>query len=215
MCATGSKNEKTRKIEKAEFMKTDIILAGVGGQGILSIAASLGAAALNEDYYLKQAETHGMSQRGGEVVSHLRISDKPIYSDLIPQGSADLILSVEPMESLRYLSYLSKKGSLVTNTSEFKNIPNYPDLKETFEKLGKEVNIIRIDADKTARDIGNPKASNMVMLGAASPFIDIHEEVIIKGIETIFKSKGDKIVNMNIEAFKAGRNFALKCQNDS
>ncbi|MFW5822969.1 MAG: indolepyruvate oxidoreductase subunit beta [Tangfeifania sp.] len=196
-------------------MKTDIILAGVGGQGILSIAASLGAAALNEDYYLKQAETHGMSQRGGEVVSHLRISDKPIYSDLIPQGSADIILSVEPMESLRYLSYLSKNGSLVTNTSEFKNIPNYPELEETFEKLGKEVNIVRIDADKTAREIGNPKASNMVMLGAASPFIAIHEDVIIKGIETIFKTKGDKIVNLNIEAFKAGRDFAQKSQNNN
>ena len=196
-------------------MKTDIILAGVGGQGILSIAASLGAAALNEDYYLKQAETHGMSQRGGAVVSHLRISDKPIYSDLIPQGSADIILSVEPMESLRYLSYLSKKGSLVTNTSEFKNIPNYPELEETFKKLEKEVNIVRIDADKTARDIGNPKASNMVMLGAASPFIAIHEEVIVKGIETIFKSKGDKIVDLNIKAFKAGRDFAKKFQNNN
>ena len=194
-------------------MKTDIILAGVGGQGILSIAASLGAAALNEDYYLKQAETHGMSQRGGEVVSHLRISDKPIYSDLIPQGSADLILSVEPMESLRYLAYLSEKGSLVTNTAEFKNIPDYPELEGTFKKLEKEVNIIRIDADKTAREIGNPKASNMVMLGAASPFIAIHEEIIIKGIETIFKSKGDKIVELNIQAFKAGRNFALNKQN--
>ena len=195
-------------------MKTDIILAGVGGQGILSIAASLGAAALNENYYLKQAETHGMSQRGGEVVSHLRISDKPVFSDLIPQGGADIILSVEPMESLRYLSYLSKSGSLVTNTSEFKNISNYPEMEETFEKLGKEVNIVRIEADKTAREIGNPKASNMVMLGAASPFIDIDEEVIIKGIETIFKSKGDKIVSLNIEAFKAGRDFAQKSQNN-
>ena len=193
-------------------MKTDIILAGVGGQGILSIAASLGAAALNEEYYLKQAETHGMSQRGGEVVSHLRISDKPIYSDLIPQGSADLILSVEPMESLRYLAYLSEKGSLVTNTAEFKNIPDYPELEETFEKLEKEFNIIRIDADKTAREIGNPKASNMVMLGAASPFIAIHDEIIIKGIESIFKSKGDKIVELNIQAFKAGRDFTLKIQ---
>ena len=196
-------------------MKTDIILAGVGGQGILSIAASLGAAALNEDYYLKQAETHGMSQRGGAVVSHLRISDKPIFSDLIPQGGADIILSVEPMESLRYLAYLSKKGSLVTNIAEFKNIPNYPELDETFEKLGKEVNVVRIDADKIAREIGNSKASNMVMLGAASPFIAIHQEVIVKGIETIFKPKGEKIVSLNIEAFKAGRDFAKKSQKNN
>lgn len=190
-------------------MKTDIILAGVGGQGILSIAASLGAAALNENYYLKQAETHGMSQRGGAVVSHLRIADHPIWSDLIPSGAADLILSVEPMESLRYLSYLAPKGSLVTNTAQYINIPGYPELEETFEELSKKINIIRIDADRIAKETGNPKASNMVMLGAASPFIAIHDDIIIKGIETIFKAKGDKIVAMNIEAFQAGRAFAL------
>jgi indolepyruvate ferredoxin oxidoreductase beta subunit len=189
-------------------MKTDIILAGVGGQGILSIAASLGAAALNENYYLKQAETHGMSQRGGAVVSHLRISDKPVFSDLIPTGEADIILSVEPLESLRYLPYLSKEGALVTNTTEFRNIPNYPELKKTFEDLSHKVNIVRIDADKIAREIGNPKASNMVMLGAASPFINIHNEIIVEGIKTIFKPKGNKIVEMNILAFNAGKKFA-------
>lgn len=190
-------------------MKTDIILAGVGGQGILSIAASLGAAALNENYFLKQAETHGMSQRGGAVVSHLRIADHPIWSDLIPLNGADIILSVEPMESLRYLHYLSKKGSLVTNTAEFRNISSYPDLEPAFKKLADNVNVIRIDADRIARETGNPKASNMVMLGAASPFIAIHDDIIIKGIETIFKSKGDKVVEMNIQAYRAGKNFTL------
>jgi len=190
-------------------MKTDIILAGVGGQGILSIAATLGAAALNENLYLKQAETHGMSQRGGAVVSHLRISDSQIWSDLIPEGSADLILSVEPMESLRYLPYLASGGSVVTNVEEFKNIPNYPELEEEFQALSEKINIIRIDADKIAKEVGNPRASNMVMLGAASPFIDIDEDIIIKGIETIFASKGDEIIQSNIEAFAAGRKFAV------
>jgi indolepyruvate ferredoxin oxidoreductase, beta subunit len=188
-------------------MKTDIILAGVGGQGILSIAATLGAAAFNEDLFLKQSETHGMAQRGGAVISHVRISDKPVYSDLIAQGRADLILSVEPMESLRYLPYLSSQGSLVTNTAEFRNIPNYPELEKFFQELSGKINIIRIDADRMAREIGNSKASNMVMLGAASPFIFLHEDIILKGIENIFKSKGDKIVRMNMEAFKAGRKF--------
>ena len=191
-------------------MKTDIVLAGVGGQGILSIAASLGAAALNENLYLKQAETHGMSQRGGAVVSHLRISDKPIYSDLIPLGSAELILAVEPMESLRYLPYLCETGSLVTNITAFKNIPNYPDLKNTFQELQSTLNVVRIDADKIAHETGNPKASNMVMLGAASPFINIDKEIIIKGIETIFKTKGDKIVSENIKAFNLGRKFTVE-----
>ncbi len=194
-------------------MKSDIILAGVGGQGILSIAATLGAAALNENYCLKQAETHGMSQRGGAVVSHLRISDQPVYSDLISLGSADLILSVEPMESLRYLPYLKKNGSLVTNTVQFNNIADYPDLENAFQRLNGTVNIIRIDADKIAREIGNPKASNMVMLGAASPFIAIHDEVIEKGIETIFKSKGQKIVDLNIEAFRSGKKFTEDYRN--
>lgn len=189
-------------------MKTDIILSGVGGQGILSIAAILGAAALNENLYLKQAETHGMSQRGGEVVSHLRISDTPIYSDLIPQGNAELILSVEPLESLRYLPYLKNDGCLVTNTTEFRNIPNYPKVEHIFNELGKKLKLVRIDADQIARETGNPKASNMVMLGAASPFIHIEQEIILKAIETVFATKGEAVVESNKNAFLAGREFA-------
>lgn len=205
-----SKNCPGKKIKSSKNqykMKTDIILAGVGGQGILSIAATLGAAALNENYYLKQAETHGMSQRGGAVVSHLRISDKPIFSDLIPLGEADIILSVEPMEALRYLPYLSKDGSLVTNITEFRNIPDYPNLEQTFKTLSEKINIIRIDADKIAHEIGIPKASNMVMLGAASPFINIQMEIIVEGIKTIFIQKGETVVQLNIKAFRAGRNY--------
>jgi indolepyruvate ferredoxin oxidoreductase beta subunit len=192
-------------------MKTDIILAGVGGQGILSIAAILGAAALNENLYLKQAETHGMSQRGGEVVSHLRISDKPIYSDLIPLASAEIILSVEPLESLRYLPYLKNDGCLVTNTTEFRNITNYPKLADTFAELSTKLKVVQIDADKIAHEAGNPKASNMVMLGAASPFIHIDEKIILKAIETVFTSKGAAVVESNKKAFLDGREFAENC----
>lgn len=189
-------------------MKTDIILAGVGGQGILSIAAILGAAALNENLFLKQAETHGMSQRGGAVISHLRISDHPVYSDLIPMGGADLILAVEPLESLRYLSYLDKNGCIVTNVTEVRNINNYPDLEKPFNDLQKKLKIIRIDADKIAHETGNPKASNMVMLGAAAPFIHIHSDIILKAIETVFKSKGTDVVRSNQLAFLEGKNFS-------
>ena len=192
-------------------MKTDIILAGVGGQGILSIAAILGAAALNKNLYLKQAETHGMSQRGGEVVSHLRISDTPVYSDLIPLGSAEIILSVEPLESLRYLPYLKNDGCLVTSTTEFRNIPNYPKLADTFAELGTKLKVVQIDADKMAHETGNPKASNMVMLGAASPFIHISSEIILNAIETVFASKGIAVVESNKKAFLAGRKFAENC----
>src|SRR5690606_33904139 len=155
-----------------------------------------------------QAETHGMSQRGGEVVSHLRISDLPVYSDLIPMGTADIILSVEPLESLRYLPYLKKDGTVVTNTTEFRNIPNYPNLEKTFNELHSKLRIIQIDADKMAHETGNPKASNMVMLGAASPFINISEEIILKAIETVFASKGAEVVESNLKAFTVGRKFA-------
>ncbi len=197
-------------MKKLNYMKVDIILAGVGGQGILSIAAILGEAALSENLFLKQAETHGMSQRGGAVYSHLRISDKEIASDLIPSGSAELILSVEPMESLRYLPYLSPKGYLVTNTTPFENIVNYPNIDDIIAEVKKQPRSIAIDADKIAEEIGNKRVSNVVILGAATPFIEINTEKIEAGIKRIFSKKGDKIVEMNLKAFRAGREFALE-----
>lgn len=190
-------------------MKTDIILAGVGGQGILSIASILGNAVLSEDLFLKQAETHGMSQRGGAVVSHLRISDKEIASDLVPLGGADLILSVEPMEALRYLPFLSSEGYVVANTTPFINVPNYPDINEIMAEIRKQPHFVAIDADKIAGQIGNKRASNVVMLGAATPFIDIAPEKIEAGIERIFRKKGEAVVELNRKAFREGREFAL------
>jgi indolepyruvate ferredoxin oxidoreductase beta subunit len=189
-------------------MKSDIILAGVGGQGILSIATVLGEGALAENLYIKQAETHGMSQRGGAVYSHLRISDQPIFSDLIPGGSADLILSVEPMESLRYLPYLSETGYLVTNITPFVNIPEYPDIDQLMGEIRKLPRFIAIDADAIAKEVGSARASNMVMLGAASPFIDIDFSRIENGIRTIFSRKGEEVVRMNLDALRRGREFA-------
>lgn len=189
-------------------MKSDIILAGVGGQGILSIATVLGEAALADDLYIKQAETHGMSQRGGAVYSHMRISDQPVSSDLIPGGSADLILSVEPMESLRYLPYLSETGYLVTNITPFVNIPNYPEIEAVLAEIRKHPRSIAIDADAIAKEVGSARASNMVMLGAASPFIDIEFSKIETGIQVIFARKGEEVVNMNLEALRRGRQFA-------
>jgi indolepyruvate ferredoxin oxidoreductase beta subunit len=189
-------------------MKTDIILAGVGGQGILSIATALGGAVLLENLFLKQAETHGMSQRGGAVVSHLRISDKPVASDLIARGGADLILSVEPMEALRYLPYLGEKGYLVTNTTPFINIPDYPKPEKIMEQIRKLPRFIALDADQIAREVGNVRTSNIVMLGAASPFIHIPFAQIEAGIRSTFGRKGEAVVEMNMKALNAGRQFA-------
>ena len=189
-------------------MKCDIVLAGVGGQGILSIATVLGFAALENNLYLKQAETHGMSQRGGAVQSYLRLSDQPIFSDLIPYGKADLILSVEPMESLRYLPYLSPEGYVVTNTTPFRNIVNYPDIEQIMGKIKMLPRAVAIDAEAIAKVVGNTKTSNMVMLGAATPFIDIALESIENGIREIFGRKGEVLVNLNLRALHAGREFA-------
>ncbi|HAF28002.1 MAG TPA: indolepyruvate oxidoreductase subunit beta [Bacteroidales bacterium] len=191
-------------------MKTDIILAGVGGQGILSIAATIGMAALHNDLFLKQAEVHGMSQRGGAVQSNMRISDKPIASDLIPMGAADIILSVEPMESLRYLPFLKKEGWVVTNTTPFINIPNYPELEEIIAEIKKRKNHIAIDADSIAAEFGSKRSSNIVMLGAASPFFEISFESFEEGIRKIFARKGEDIINVNIQALRAGRDFTEK-----
>jgi indolepyruvate ferredoxin oxidoreductase beta subunit len=189
-------------------MKTDIILAGVGGQGILSIAATIGMAALNNDLHLKQAEVHGMSQRGGAVQSHFRVSSNPIASDLIPKGGCDIILSVEPMESLRYIDYLHEDGWIITNSTPFVNIPNYPDIDVVIEKIKARDNAIILDADKLAKEIGSPRSSNIVTLGAASPFIDIPFEAFEEAIKMIFHRKGEKVINANIEAIRAGRAVA-------
>lgn len=190
-------------------MKIDIILAGVGGQGILSIAATIGTAALSTNLYLKQAEVHGMSQRGGDVQSNLRISDREIASDLIPHGKADMIISVEPMEALRYLPYLSPNGWLVTNTQPFINIENYPAIENVMGEIRKVKNHIAIDADKIAKDLGSPRSANMVILGAASLNMEMPFEKLEEAIKTMFSRKGEEVVNVNIKALNAGREFAM------
>jgi len=192
-------------------MKIDIILCGVGGMGALSSAAIISKAALGMGMFMKQAETHGMSQRGGDVQSHLRLSDKEISSDLIPEGECDLIISVEPMEALRYLPFLDKKnGWVITNENPFINIPNYPEKEEILAEIKKLENSIVFDADKIARDLGNFKGTNMVVLGAASKYLKIDIEKLEKAIRDTFASKGEAIVESNINSLRAGREVADK-----
>lgn len=191
-------------------MKTDIVLAGVGGQGILSIATILGAAALKENLYIKQAEVHGMSQRGGDVQSNLRISSNPIASDLIPLRGADLIVSLEPMEALRYLPYLKKEGWIVTSTAPFVNIPNYPEMEVLMGEMNKNQHLVAFDMEELAKEVASARSSNMVLLGAAAPFIEIEIPKIEDGIRMVFGAKGEKIVESNIKAFRAGLELARK-----
>ena len=175
-------------------MKTDIVLAGVGGQGILSVATILGVAALKEGLNIKQAEVHGMSQRGGDVQSNLRISSSAIHSDLIPKGKADLIVSLEPMEALRYLTLLSPDGWIVTSTAPYINIPEYPEIDDIVKELEKSDNVIAFDMEAMAKEVASPRSSNMVLLGAASHFIKITADKIEDAIRSVFHSKGESIV---------------------
>ena len=190
-------------------MKTDIILAGVGGQGVLSLASIIGLAALEEGLHLKQSETHGMSQRGGAVVSHVRLSDRAVFADLIHHGQADLILAVEPMEALRQLPFLMKDGYLITNTDPFTNLPNYPDMEKIEQALNQLPKVLTIDATDLARDLGHAKSSNIVMLGALSAFVHISIQAFEKGIEAVFAGKGEDVVEINRQAFHLGRKVAL------
>jgi indolepyruvate ferredoxin oxidoreductase beta subunit len=190
-------------------MKTDLILAGVGGQGILSIASIIAASAMRNGLYMKQSEVHGMSQRGGDVQSNLRLSDSPIASDLIPLGKADLILSLEPMEALRYLPYLKEDGYVVSNTSPFKNINNYPEEEAIITEIKKIKNHILIDVDKIAKEeVGSLRTANMVLLGAATPFLGLEFSKIEDGIRDVFGRKGEEVVAMNLKALQAGKKVA-------
>lgn len=196
--------------QKKVIMKKDIILSGVGGQGILSIATVIGQAALKDGLYMKQAEVHGMSQRGGDVQSNLRISNKPIASDLIPLGKCDLIISLEPMEGLRYLPYLHPEGWLVTNNTPFINIPNYPVEADLMEEINKLPHKVILNVDQIAKEIGTVRVANMVLLGATTPFLGIDYIKIQDSIRDIFSRKGEAIVEMNLKALEAGKQIAEK-----
>jgi indolepyruvate ferredoxin oxidoreductase beta subunit len=186
-------------------MKQDIILAGVGGQGILSIAFVIDSAALQEGLQIKQAEVHGMSQRGGAVQSHLRLSREPIWSDLVPKGRADLVLSVEPLEALRYLDYLAPDGYLVTSSTPYINIPDYPEIDRVLAEVRRGGNAVVIDSDKLAKEAGSAKSQNMVMLGAASNRLMLKPENLEEVIRKLFEPRGETLVALNLKAFALGR----------
>ncbi len=186
-------------------MTTNIILAGVGGQGILTIAAILDTAALNNGLFFKQSEVHGMSQRGGAVQSHVRISEGEIYSDLIPMGKADMILAVEPMEALRYLPYLKEDGWIITDGEAFDNIADYPEMDAVYKKIETVPNHKIINASHIAKKNGNVRGANIVLLGAASPYIPIKDRAIRAAIKSLFERKGERIIASNLKVFEAGK----------
>jgi len=190
-------------------MKQDIILAGVGGQGILSIAYVIDNAALADGLFFKQAEVHGMAQRGGAVQSHMRLADGAIWSDLIPKGEADMILSVEPLEALRYFDYLRPDGIVVTSSNPYRNIPDYPEIDAVLEAIRRAPRAVVIDSEKLAKEAGTVKAQNIVLLGAAAAFLILKEESISRTIEDLFRGRGTPVLEANLKAFELGKKAAL------
>ena len=187
-------------------MKKDIILCGVGGQGILSIATVIGEAATEAGVNLKQAEVHGMSQRGGDVQSNLRLSNEPIYSDLIPEGEADVIISMEPMEALRYVPYLRKDGWVITSSEPVVNIPNYPDLDKVLADLRALPHVRLLPIGKLSREAHAPKSANMLLLGMAADVLQlVTPEGLKAAIAAVFARKGQAVVDANIKAFQTGQ----------
>jgi indolepyruvate ferredoxin oxidoreductase, beta subunit len=189
-------------------VKYDIILAGVGGQGVLSVSAIIASSAMREGLQVKQSEVHGMSQRGGAVLANLRLASGPIASDLIPLGTAAMILSMEPLESLRYLKYLAPEGTLVTSTNPVSNITDYPDLGGLLARIGSLPKARLVDGEQLARAAGSARATNMVMVGAASHHLPVKVETLEHYIQATFAAKGEKVVETNLKAFRAGREAA-------
>ena len=186
-------------------MKYDIVLCGVGGQGVLSLAAAIARAALAAGLDVRQSEVHGMSQRGGAVTAHLRMASDGGKSDLIPRGGADMLLSMEPLESLRYLDYLQPEGVVISSSEPFVNIKDYPPMEKVLASIRALPRAEVVDAMAMARNAGNSKAVNMVLVGAASRHLPLDSAIIETAIKDSFSAKGQKIVDMNLAAYKAGR----------
>ena len=200
----GITNNSCRQTVNYNNMKKDIILCGVGGQGILSVATIIGEAATKAGVNLKQAEVHGMSQRRGDVQSNLRLSTEPIYSDLIPKGGCDLIISMEPMEALRYLPYLAENGVIVTSNKPFVNIPDYPAEDVLFGELNQLPHVVQLDIEEVAKEAGSVRSANVVLLGMAAKYLEIVTPGQLRdAVRTIFARKGEAVVEANLKAFDA------------
>lgn len=207
--ATGILGDAPERLDSgsgdgAPRVRCDIVLAGVGGQGVLTAAGILAETGRRAGLTVKQGEIHGMSQRGGAVTANLRMADGPVASDLVGRGSAGLILSLEPVEALRWLPWLADDGVVVTSTSPVENIPDYPRLEQVLTELGRLPRVVLVDADPLAREAGSAHANNVVVLGAAASFLPFPAADLRACVEDLFAARSEKLRALNLRAFDAG-----------
>ena len=190
-------------------MKTDVVLAGLGGQGVLSAGAILAAAALEQDLLVKTVETRGMSQRGGPVHIHVRLSDAVIHSSMIPAGRADILLAMEPIEAVRNLHYLHSEGRVYANEAPSADLRDAPRLEQALAEIRGKAHSFLLNATALAREAGSPRSANLVILGAASARFPVDLCRLEGAIRFRFQGKGEATVAASLRAFRSGREAAV------
>ncbi len=187
-------------------MTKSVMIVGVGGQGSLLASTLLGKLLVNEGYDVKVSEVHGMSQRGGSVVTYVRFGEK-VYSPIIDMGTADAIISFEKLEAGRWAPYLKEGGVIITNTQQIDPMPvvtgaaTYP--VNILEELESKVNVVSLDALSLAEEAGSARAVNIVLMGRLAKTLDIPYESWEKALKSVVKPQ---FVDINLKAFSLGYN---------
>jgi indolepyruvate ferredoxin oxidoreductase, beta subunit len=186
--------------------KLDLLITGVGGQGAILASDIIGKAAVTEGLPIRAAETHGMAQRGGSVVNHIRVGND--YGSMIPKKGADILLALEPMEAVRYLDFLKDGGIVIVNTQPIipvtvtSGLTKYPEVSEILDFLSQKYIVKAFNADEVAFEAGNRLAMNVVMVGAVSGYLPISKEILLESVKALVPQK---TVEVNIRAFEMGR----------
>lgn len=193
-------------MSQAEQKKLDLLITGVGGQGAILASDIIGKAAVNAGLPIRAAETHGMAQRGGSVVNHIRVGNN--YGSMIPKKGADLLLALEPMEAVRYLNFLKDGGIIIVNTHPIipvtvtSGLTKYPEVSDILDVLSEKYIVKAFNADEVASEAGNRLAMNVVMVGAASAYLPIPKGILLESVKVLVPQK---TVEINLRAFEMGR----------
>lgn len=193
-------------MSQAEQKKFDLLITGVGGQGAILASDIIGKAAVTAGLSIRAAETHGMAQRGGSVVNHIRIGQA--YGSMIPKKGADIMLALEPMEAVRYLDFLKDGGIIIVNTQPVVPVTvasgqaKYPEVSDILDALSEKYIVKAFNADELAFEAGSRLAMNVVMVGAVSGYLPIPKETLLESIKALVPQK---TIEVNLRAFEAGR----------